>query len=48
MRLFGGSGDDTYFVDNAGDVITEAVNAGNDTVKTAINTAMRSPTMSRT
>lgn len=35
--LSGGLGDDTYLIDNASDVITEANNAGNDTVQTAIN-----------
>ena len=35
--LIGGAGDDTYLIDNTGDIITEAVNAGNDTVKTTAN-----------
>ncbi len=35
--LIGGAGNDTYLIDNTGDVITEAVNAGNDTVKTTAN-----------
>ncbi len=34
--LIGGAGDDTYIVDIAGDVVTEAANAGTDTVKTAL------------
>ncbi|NEK20789.1 hypothetical protein GR257_39480, partial [Rhizobium leguminosarum] len=32
----GGAGDDTYVVDNAGDVVTENAGEGNDTVKTAL------------
>jgi Ca2+-binding RTX toxin-like protein len=34
--LIGGVGDDTYVVDNAGDVVTEAANAGADTVQTSL------------
>jgi parallel beta-helix repeat protein len=36
--MSGGFGDDTYIVDNAGDVVTEALNAGLDTIKTALTT----------
>ena len=35
--LSGGMGDDLYFVDNAGDAITETANAGKDTVLSSIN-----------
>ncbi|MFV3338985.1 peroxidase family protein [Pseudomonas sp. NY15349] len=35
-RLVGGLGNDTYVVDNAGDVLTEAVGAGTDTVRTTL------------
>ncbi|MBB2701903.1 UNVERIFIED_ORG: Ca2+-binding RTX toxin-like protein, partial [Rhizobium esperanzae] len=35
--LIGGLGDDTYFVDNVGDVVTEGLNAGTDWIKTALS-----------
>jgi len=35
-RLYGGIGNDTYFVDSSGDVVKENVNAGIDTVQTAL------------
>ena len=35
--LIGGTGNDTYVVDNAGDVITEALNEGTDTVQTSVS-----------
>jgi len=34
--LIGGAGNDTYVVDNSGDVVTEAASAGTDTVKTTL------------
>ncbi|CAN7188230.1 M10 family metallopeptidase C-terminal domain-containing protein [Rhizobium leguminosarum] len=34
--LIGGAGHDTYIVDNAGDLVTEAANAGTDTVRTTL------------
>ncbi|NKL41122.1 hypothetical protein GFL57_08820 [Rhizobium leguminosarum bv. viciae] len=34
--LIGGAGHDTYIVDNAGDIVTEAANAGTDTVRTTL------------
>lgn len=35
--MLGDFGDDTYIIDNSGDFITEAVNAGNDTVRSSIS-----------
>ncbi|MCP9832556.1 hypothetical protein KBZ14_08320 [Synechococcus sp. HJ21-Hayes] len=35
-RLLGGAGNDTYIVDDAGDVITEGINAGVDTVQSSV------------
>jgi Ca2+-binding RTX toxin-like protein len=35
-RLIGGGGNDTYVVDNAGDVVTEALNEGTDLVQSAV------------
>ncbi|WSH58696.1 calcium-binding protein [Rhizobium ruizarguesonis] len=34
--LIGGAGDDTYIVDHAGDIVTEAADAGTDTVRTTL------------
>src|SRR3569623_489181 len=34
--LFGGDGNDTYVVDNSGDVVTENANEGSDTVQSSI------------
>jgi len=34
--MYGGGGDDTYIVDNVGDVVTENTNAGTDTVETTL------------
>src|SRR4029077_10294241 len=36
-RLVGGAGDDTYLVDDSGDLITEAAGAGIDTVESTAN-----------
>src|SRR5713226_4762054 len=36
-RMAGGAGNDTYYVDNVGDVVTEAAGAGTDTVNTTLN-----------
>ncbi|MGB8598821.1 MAG: calcium-binding protein [Burkholderiales bacterium] len=36
-NMAGGAGSDTYVVDNAGDLVTEAVNAGADSVNSSIN-----------
>lgn len=35
--MLGGLGDDTYYVDNIGDVVIESANAGRDTVRTTVN-----------
>jgi trimeric autotransporter adhesin len=35
--LIGGAGNDTYYVDNAGDTVTEGLNAGIDSVFSSIN-----------
>ena len=42
-RMIGGDGDDTYYVDNAGDVVVEQAipNAGSDTIKSSITTDLR-------
>lgn len=39
-RMYGGAGDDTYFRDNTGDVISEAANAGIDTVLASVSTTL--------
>jgi Ca2+-binding RTX toxin-like protein len=38
----GGAGDDVYLVDTSGDVVTEAANAGTDTVRSSINYTLTS------
>jgi VCBS repeat-containing protein len=35
--MAGGTGDDTYLVNNAGDLVTEATDAGNDTVMASVD-----------
>jgi Ca2+-binding RTX toxin-like protein len=39
-ELAGGAGDDTYLVDDAGDLVTELVNEGSDTVLSAVSTQL--------
>ena len=35
--MTGGAGNDTYYVDSSSDVVTEAVNAGTDSINTSLN-----------
>lgn len=35
--MYGGAGDDTYVVDNVGDVVREYQNAGNDTIRSSLS-----------
>ncbi|HVY99180.1 MAG TPA: type I secretion C-terminal target domain-containing protein [Dongiaceae bacterium] len=39
-HLVGGAGNDTYIIDNAGDVVTEGLNAGIDLVKSSVSYAL--------
>ena len=39
--MAGGLGNDTYTVDNAGDVVTEAVGEGTDTVNASVSYALQ-------
>ena len=47
-HMVGGIGNDTYVVDNAGDVVTEALNAGTDTVQSSLGHLHARRPMSRT
>ena len=38
--MAGGTGNDTYFVDNAGDVVTETAGEGTDTVYASVSYAL--------
>ncbi len=40
--MIGGAGNDTYYVDNTDDVITEAASAGTDTVYSSVNYTLAS------
>ncbi len=42
--MVGGTGNDTYYVDNLNDVVTEAVGEGTDTVITTVNTTLAAGT----
>ena len=39
--MYGGAGDDTYFVDNIADAVIENANEGNDTVHATIDYPLR-------
>jgi len=41
--MIGGAGNDTYFVENAGDVVTEALNQGTDTVSSRLTYNLNLP-----
>ena len=38
--MYGLTGNDTYFVDNAGDIVIENLNEGNDTISASVNYAL--------
>ncbi|MGB8763708.1 MAG: calcium-binding protein [Burkholderiales bacterium] len=38
--LIGGAGNDTYVVDDAGDLVTEALNAGTDTIQSSVTLSL--------